>query len=129
MEASDPTNVTPEPEQPVVLPEQPAAPPAGEQPPAPDDQPAGEDPRDKAAADLADELAKLQERQAQLESKLASGQLPAAPADEQLREKVAELRDTFKDWPQEGGLEGVDAQPWDLRAHGLPQPGVTRDFL
>lgn len=103
-------------------------------PPNPDDFAA------RAAQLEADYKAAVEDMQAKLadlESRVASGQLTAAPVDAQLKAKVDELRTAFQNWPAKGGQldniptddEGKTAHPWDLGAQGLPVPGVTRDFL
>lgn len=82
-------------------------------------------------------LEDMQAKLADLESRVASGQLTATPVDEKLKAKVDELRQAFAGWPVKGGQlenvpetdDGKAAHPWDLGAQGLPVPGVTRDFL
>jgi peptidoglycan hydrolase-like protein with peptidoglycan-binding domain len=54
----------------------------------------------------------------------------APPADE--REQPTEatgpsVKDRYADWPQKGGND--QPQPWDLKALGIPQPGVDRGPL
>jgi len=79
----------------------------------------------------------LQQKFADLEQLVSSGQLTATPPDAVIQAKVDDLRAVFADWPVEGGkLEGVPddedgkpVHPWNLRDLGLPVPGVTRDFL
>jgi hypothetical protein len=70
---------------------------------------------------------------AELESSVSSGQLALHETDSELAQKVADLRTEFAAWPQRGGMVREDgtkaAQPFDLKGHGLPQPGVTRDLL
>jgi hypothetical protein len=121
--------------------EQPAqtesTPPATQQPTV--EQPATEAPAaaDKpaeasvAAASPADQLAsdveELRAKLAALEQRATSGQLAVAPTDTELEAKIAELRAQFKEWP--GDSTADLPQPFDLKAHGLPQPGVTRDHL
>jgi hypothetical protein len=49
-----------------------------------------------------------------------------------LQEKIAALESQLSDLARKansGQLGDDRAQPWDLRAHDLPQPGVTRDYL
>lgn len=117
-----------------VQPDQPQAP---EAPQAPEQAPVTDSPSEQPAApqapvsepteaDLKAQLDDMRRALADLEGRLSSGQLTAAPADEQLRQKVAELRQQYADWPQKGSEL---PQPWDLQAHGLPRPGVDRDFL
>lgn len=89
-------------------------PPAAAEPPPP-------------GVDLAGELAKLQQQLAALEARTSSGQLTLAETDQALAAKVEQLRTDFEAWPVKGGTG--QPQPWDLQAHGIPQPGVTRDFL
>lgn len=110
-------------------PQQPEQEPQGPQTPAtPDQQP--QEPQAPASepteADLHAQLEDMRKRFAQLEGKLSSGQLSAAPQDEQLRQKVADLREEYADWPQKGSEL---PQPWDLAEHGIPRPGVDRDYL
>lgn len=130
MSFSDP-NQPPVAPPPPEAPQQPVAPPealAGpQQPPAP---PApAEQPQAPSQADLLAELQALAAKVQELESKATTGQLSVLATDQELAAKVHDLRAEFDTWPWLGG-DGADLpQPWDLKGHGLPQPGVTRDHL
>lgn len=84
-----------------------------------------ETPSDRLAQ-YEDVISKMQSQLADLQSKVSSGQLTAAQVDSEVASKVAELRKDFEDWPQPGDSR---PQPWDLQAHELPAPGITRDYL
>lgn len=104
-----------------VTPSAPAADPSPVSEPAPVDQP----------VDVASELDQLRQRLADLEQSTKQGQLSLQETDSELAQKVEQLREQYASWPQRGpSSEFADQpQPFDLRAHGLPQPGVTRDHL
>lgn len=79
--------------------------------------------------DLAAQIDALKAQLDKLEQRSSSGQLTASPQDEQLAEKVTQLRSDYQGWPSTEDEFKDKPQPWDLKSHGLPQPGVTRDYL
>src|SRR5947209_775099 len=100
---------------------QPDAPQAPE-PSGPPETPAASS--EPSEADLKAQLEDMRRRFSDLEGRLSSGQLSATPQDDQLRQKVSQLREEYADWPKKGD-EGKDMpQPWDLKEHGIPRPGV-----
>lgn len=125
----------PAPAPPTSPPADPPAPPAPPAPAAPAPDPAPAPPVEPPApnvdvpdtATLLAQIEALRQGLADLEQRTNSGQLTLAQTDYELAQKVEQLREQFAAWPQVGGVG--DAQPWDLRSHGLPQPGVTRDHL
>lgn len=65
----------------------------------------------------------------ELKAQTSSGQLTAEQVDADIKKAVDDLRAEFEQWPQRGDQFASVPQPWDLKGHGLPQPGVTRDYL
>lgn len=130
--APEPTP-TPDPSQPATPDPAPAAP-AAPPPPAvlPETPPSPQDAAPVASTgdqEVSAELDAMRSRMAELEAKLATGQLTIAQTDTELAQKVTQLRQVFDTWPAKGPEFADTPQPWDLQAHGLPQPGVTRDHL